>query len=84
MGICESTCGSGMYLNDGDVCKSCDPNCQGCMNDTYCYSCRSGAILIDNMCMFSQCQSPCGTCSGSMDYCLTCINASNSKSYYFY
>lgn len=90
--MCESTCGGGMYLGDDGSCKECDGNCLGCVNATYCYACRTGAVLIDNMCVFSQCQLPCATCSGSVTNCLTCINSTSSTSsinttslqYYFY
>lgn len=93
-GVCESTCGGGLYLGDDGSCKECDGNCLGCVNATYCYVCLSGAVLIDNMCVFSQCQLPCATCSGSVSNCLTCINSTSTSTtssinttslqYYFY
>jgi hypothetical protein len=80
-GICESTCGSNMYLLNG-ICTLCNSNCDGCLNENNCYSCKSGAVLVGSSCIFSQCQFPCETCEGSTDYCLSCVSGA-STDYYF-
>lgn len=77
-GYCSSVCGSGKYQSNGS-CLSCHPNCQSCLSYSLCYVCKSSAVLIDGVCEFTSCTSPCKTCLGSLTTCTSCVN-----SYYLY
>lgn len=77
-GYCGSVCGSGKYQTSG-TCLNCHPNCQSCLSYSVCYVCKSTAVLINGVCDFSSCTSPCKTCFGSLTTCISCVDK-----YYLY
>ena len=71
---CLSVCGAGKYLS-GSVCLSCDLQCTACLSSAVCYLCKSNATLINSVCSFTSCFSPCLTCSAVQSNCTTCVGS---------
>lgn len=46
-----------------------------CISSTDCYVCKVNATLINSVCSYANCNSPCLTCEGSQSTCTSCSNS---------
>ena len=61
-----SVCGKEQYYDEDNlICTSCHPNCEICINITYCYVCKELAVMVaDGVCELQDCEQFCLNCEG--------------------
>ena len=65
-----SSCASHYYF-EGEICKECDANCNGCKSiPTNCTSCYTGNYLYNATCLL--CDSNCHGCETTATHCTSC------------
>ena len=72
-------CKTGFYLNPtNSVCQACPVGCKTCSSTSNCYTCSTGFTLVATSASVQKtckaCQSPCATCYGQTDRCITCVS----------